>query len=459
VTHEDILLVVLVFAWLARMAHTRIWAWCANPLNRPIGLYTTVSGGYGAGMVSKVRQRMTGFFVLSTSSISWSISSPLTSPQRSRSLHLGAAAGFIVSIVAMVQIPGGGRVSAPFEGEEGEPNTLGGYLLFVGAISAGLALNLPKARLRWMLMALVAVMLVPFLFTLSRASYAGLPLVYLALVFLHRKKRALMIGLMLLFGVMALVMMPQVVKDRIFSTFNPEYTRRYDQAAIGGVKLDTSTTERVRSWQKAVEDIVESPIWGFGVTGYGFLDAQYPRIMVETGLLGLVTFFMLVNAVYKGCKRVFDTATDPLYRGLAMGTLADLAGLLALAGLTLLSSCVSWNPSGWWWSGDRRLEDGTASGGPGGTCNNRSGGGCSGLPAWLPAAWYPSWRTWGDACWPLGSSGCWPWAYWSSMRWAWPTRWEWGRRWWSAGRWTRRPATPPSTSPCSWAAPSAPWRG
>ena len=234
----------------------------------------------------------------------------------------------IVSVVAMVQIPGGGRVSAPFEGEDGEPNTLGGYLLFMGAVAAGLSMHLPKARDRWLLIGLVVIMLIPFLFTLSRTSYAGLPVVYLALVFLHKKKRVLMIGMMLLFGVLGVVLMPQVVKDRIFNTFNPQYSRRYDQAAVGGVKLDTSTTERVRSWEKALEDIAKSPVWGFGVTGYGFLDAQYPRVMVETGILGLVIFFMLINAVYKTCLNVFRSASDPLYRGLAMGTVAGLGGLM-----------------------------------------------------------------------------------------------------------------------------------
>jgi O-antigen ligase len=58
------------------------------------------------------------------------------------------------------------------------------------------------------------------------------------------------------------------------------------------------------------------------------MDAQYPRIMVETGLLGLVTFFMLIHAVHKACMQVFRAASDPLYRGLAMGTLAGLAGLM-----------------------------------------------------------------------------------------------------------------------------------
>ncbi len=48
---------------------------------------------------------------------------------------------FITSIIGILQIPGGERVSAPFEGEGGEPNTLGGYLLFIGAITAGMLIK------------------------------------------------------------------------------------------------------------------------------------------------------------------------------------------------------------------------------------------------------------------------------------------------------------------------------
>ena len=332
---EDLLLLVLGFAWLARMAvHKDLGLVRETPLNRPIGYYVTICTlATGAGLIFGSVNGMTGFFfVLKYVEyfVVYFVAANYTS-QRSQVKRYTVAlllTALIVSVVAMVQIPGGGRVSAPFEGEDGEPNTLGGYLLFMGAVAAGLSMHLPKARDRWLLIGLVVIMLIPFLFTLSRTSYAGLPVVYLALVFLHKKKRVLMIGMMLLFGVLGVVLMPQVVKDRIFNTFNPQYSRRYDQAAVGGVKLDTSTTERVRSWEKALEDIAKSPVWGFGVTGYGFLDAQYPRVMVETGILGLVIFFMLINAVYKTCLNVFRSASDPLYRGLAMGTVAGLGGLM-----------------------------------------------------------------------------------------------------------------------------------
>ena len=44
--------------------------------------------------------------------------------------------------------PGGGRVTAPFEGDSPEPNTLGGYLAFLILICFALFLNLPDFRRR-----------------------------------------------------------------------------------------------------------------------------------------------------------------------------------------------------------------------------------------------------------------------------------------------------------------------
>ena len=40
----------------------------------------------------------------------------------------------IVVFVALSQIPSGNRLTAPFEGRAGEPNTLGGYLILMNSI-------------------------------------------------------------------------------------------------------------------------------------------------------------------------------------------------------------------------------------------------------------------------------------------------------------------------------------
>ena len=235
----------------------------------------------------------------------------------------------IVCIVAMAQLPGGGRVAAPFEGEHGEPNTLGGYLLFISALVGGLLMQLRDRGKRMWLWALLLLMMVPFLATLSRGSYLAAPFVYGALVVLNKnfKGRAVMIAALIGLVAVGTAAMPQTVRDRMAYTWEQGQTG-HTRVQVGDVQLDSSTSARLNSWKEAFSDAVYSPIWGFGVTGYRFLDAQYPRILVETGLLGLVAFGALLTAVFREAHRVYQQATDPMFKGLATGLLAGTIGLL-----------------------------------------------------------------------------------------------------------------------------------
>ena len=52
------------------------------------------------------------------------------------------------SVVGIAQIPSGERVSAPFEGEVGEPNTFGGLPAVLMAIAGGIALETRRFRMR-----------------------------------------------------------------------------------------------------------------------------------------------------------------------------------------------------------------------------------------------------------------------------------------------------------------------
>jgi len=334
---EDLLLVLLGFAWLIRTAiHKDLGLFRPTPLNSAIGLYAAVClfatlVGFIAGHVRGVN----GFFYvlkyIEYFIIYFIVSNNLEDrDQVRRFLITMLATAFIVCLTASAQIPGGGRVSAPFEGERGEPNTLGGYLLLAGALAVGLALNLKDRNITRLLWMLVGLMLIPFLFTQSRGSYLALPFVYLIFVFLRPGKRAQMLLLMVVLAIFGAMIVPDTVTDRIMYTFNQGYTQQ-EKARIGGVELDTSTTERLNSWSDALSDGIRSPLWGYGVTGYGFLDAQYPRIWVETGLLGLFFFAMLMYKVFKQGFILFGRTQDPMFRGLAMGLIAGTAGLLVHA--------------------------------------------------------------------------------------------------------------------------------
>src|SRR5262245_26772086 len=199
---EDLLLVAIGLSLLAQTAVNKgLGLVVKTPLNRWIFIYSVVTFvatllGYLLGTV----KTSAGFFYV-IKYLEYFIVYYLTvnnlrdRPQAWRLVMTAFFTAAVVSLIGAAQIPSGQRVSAPFEGEIGEPNTLGGYLLFMGAVVAGLALETERLRLRVMCLGLLALMAVPFAFTLSRASYLGVIPVLVALRVLARRR--LVIGMML----------------------------------------------------------------------------------------------------------------------------------------------------------------------------------------------------------------------------------------------------------------------
>lgn len=331
---EDILLVLLGFAWLARTAVNKdLGLIRPTPLNAPIGNYVAICmlatlAGFIAGNVRGI----TGFFYVlkyvEYFIVYFLICNNLQSRRQiEKFLAVMLVTAFIVCLTAIAQIPSGARVSAPFEGERGEPNTLGGYLILVGSVTACLALHLKNKKLTRYLWALLGLMIIPFFATLSRGSYLALPFVYGAVAYFRPGKRVQMVAVLVVVSAIGIIFMPKSVVERVTYTFNQGYTQQ-EKKKIGNVELDTSTTERLNSWENALTDGMKSPLWGYGVTGYGFLDAQYPRIWVETGLLGLFFFFSLMYKVVKESLKLYEETEIPLYRGLSMGLVCGLVGLM-----------------------------------------------------------------------------------------------------------------------------------
>jgi O-antigen ligase len=122
-------------------------------------------------------------------------------------------------------------------------------------------------------------------------------------------------------------MAPKVSKDRVSYTFT-QGVGRHDVVTVAGVQLDTSTSARIMSWREAMRDLSQHPLVGFGVTGYGFVDAQYIRVAAETGFLGLLIFFLLLATILRESYRAFKVSQDPFDKGLSIGFIAGFTGLL-----------------------------------------------------------------------------------------------------------------------------------
>jgi O-antigen ligase len=84
----------------------------------------------------------------------------------------------------------------------------------------------------------------------------------------------------------------------------------------------------MESWQEAVKDWSAHPLLGYGVTGYKFMDAQYFKVLIDTGLLGFVAFIMLLIALLKQGIHTYRTVNDSLYKGLSLGFIGGTVAMM-----------------------------------------------------------------------------------------------------------------------------------
>jgi hypothetical protein len=329
---EDFLLVVIGFSWLAKNAVDKeLGLFIKTPLNKPIFLYILAcSVSTGFGIISGDVELKSGFFFvlkyIEYFFIFFMIANQLKDiDQVKRFIFCILVTCFIVSIIGLLQVPGGERVSAPFEGETGEPNTLGGYLLFVGAIAAGLLIKAENYKVKYLLALLIIVMIPPFLFTQSRSSYLGLiPTCFI--LGLLTQRRQIIIGLLLIGLLASPFFLPSQIKDRILFTFEQEESAH--QVEIGDLRFDTSTSARLLRLKEVLIDWPKHPIVGYGITGYNFVDAQYPRVLIETGILGLIAFLYLLYSVLRLTIKNMRVVKTSYSKGLAIGFIAGYVGLL-----------------------------------------------------------------------------------------------------------------------------------
>ena len=338
VRSEDVLLLVVALSWLAKTAvNKELGIAVKTPLNRPILAYVAATAiatliGYLTGTVAGVG----GFFYVlkyvEYFVVYYMVVNNLVDRRQAwRFVTAAFVTAVIVSLIGMTQIPSGQRVSAPFEGRDGEPNTFGGYLLLLMMVAGGIALETLRLRTRAIYLGLLGLMSIPFMFTLSRTSYVGL-LPAAAVMAVLSSRRRVMIGALLALLVaspLVLALLPDTVAKRVRYTFEPE--RGQPTVRVGAVGLDPSTSARLISVKQAIDGWTQRPIFGYGVTGFAFMDQQFARTLVETGLVGFAAFLVLVWALLKAGIASFRALEVPEDRGLALGFVAGTVGLLGHA--------------------------------------------------------------------------------------------------------------------------------
>ena len=330
---DDFLLFVIGLAWLVKAAVKKDEAPVKRtPLNGPIMFYSAAAlfatlMGVLAGRVKP----LTGFFFnlkyFEYFFLYFMVISAVNTQKQARGLMTASfITCFLVALYALAQIPTGQRASAPFEGAEGEPNTLGGYLVFMMCIAAGLLLTRDAVPKKWPLIVMLVTSFLGLLATLSRGSFLALGIVTLILIIYISYRKPLLFTIVLLVIVTFPVWAPATVKQRILFTFTQK--AEVGQTKIGGVKVDTSTSERISQWKKSLTYFEKSPLWGTGVTGGILMDAMYPRVVMETGLLGSVAFLVLCWVTFRMAWTCYMQSLDPMSQGLAFGFLLGFLAML-----------------------------------------------------------------------------------------------------------------------------------
>lgn len=327
---DDLLLIIITFAWMAKTAINKGLALFAKtPLNKAIGVYILICviatlRGIALGYVVPEKGllyilRYIEYFLLYI----LVVNNIHSRKQIKFFLIVFFITCAIVSVYGILQIPQGIRVSAPFEGKSGEPNTFGGYLLFIFCLAMGLLLKKMPKNTKYALAGLIILISFPFLYTLSRASYIAIIFSFLTFI-LFSKRKIVLITVMVAVALSIILIKPEAVFSRVKYTFLFEDE---SLAKIGNVYLDYSSSARIFSWLDSFETWKKHPILGRGITGIGFIDGQYIRMLPEVGIIGLFAFLWLLWTIYKNSYGIYKQMDDNLFKGLSLGFLAGFIGL------------------------------------------------------------------------------------------------------------------------------------
>jgi O-antigen ligase len=341
---EDILLFVVFLGWIARMAvNKEMGLFKKTPLNLPIGLYVffcvIATGLYNIEIGSFGFIRSSFFYLLKYFEyyllFFMVVNNLHTLKQAKVFVFFILLTCFLVSLYAAPQIAAGERLSAPFEGGAGEPNTFASYLLLMIALILGLLLYNQSLHQRVLLFGLLVITAVAFMFTLSRGGWLGIFPLFLTFVFLNKKYRLI---LLIIFAILFISMpywVPKKVVNRFQETFAQDKTYKFFGKKYSFAE---SAAYRIDSWRIGIDRWLQRPLFGWGIPSGNVIDNQYTRVLTETGFLGFMAYIWLLMSIFRVCWKTLVYTQDPFAKGVCIGVLAGFSGLLtnALASATFI---------------------------------------------------------------------------------------------------------------------------
>ncbi|WP_158943852.1 O-antigen ligase [Granulicella sp. S190] len=192
-------------------------------------------------------------------------------------------------------------------------NETAAFLAQFGMFFWGFGQYLKRKKIRLIAYGLAGITLFACMYTFSRGAYLAIILSMFVLGLLKDRK-LLIIGTVFLLTWQTVV--PTAVRQRVQMT----------HSANG--QLESSANERVELWEAAEASILSNPVFGTGFASYqmkahvdGLRDTHnwYVKVMVETGVIGMIIVIIMIQQMMSIAYRAFRRAEDPLYKGLGLG--------------------------------------------------------------------------------------------------------------------------------------------
>lgn len=204
---------------------------------------------------------------------------------------------------------------------------------------------------------LLLIYIVALIFSYTRAAWVSLAVALLAyvLLLLHIKFRTILIALV---GVSSVMLVYQTEIKMKLETNRQDASADFDKhiQSISNVSTDASNLERLNRWSAAFRMFSERPVFGWGPGTYAFeyapfqhanektiistnrgdrgnAHSEYIGPLSESGVLGLVTFVIIILCVLSTGFRLYYTIKDNETKKLVLVTLLGFITYIVHGGL------------------------------------------------------------------------------------------------------------------------------
>lgn len=220
-----------------------------------------------------------------------------------------------------------GRQFVRASGPEGEtPNILGGYYMFHMMIAFSIIFAIKNYTYKLALIGFLLVVAVPMLFTYSRTSFASLLFGLIITSMFIDLRFFILLGVLAVFSPILIPMeyIPKDLLDRYATIL-----QIFDTAGGEGSGV-SSWDARIWGWYVyATGAWNEHPLLGRGMGSIGLgIDSTYVKKFVESGLLGLVAFIMILVRVLREGLELVKVTKDQIFRAFGIGYLGGFSGMI-----------------------------------------------------------------------------------------------------------------------------------